>query len=182
MMILWKNPYHLKAKNMKDRKITLSLATAKEWYNKGGELKEVALQAYSEDEMKPMALVRSWEDAFSDNGFVYHDSKVKIVSVITSHLGACPMTKHWFRTKAQAKSALAFAQLSHIVADANNRMSRIHDGYWHVVYQDEGRLSVLSNYTEPLLIGMKTHEMAKECISKHYQLWLDYFMIQTPDK
>ena len=48
-------------KEMKEeRNITLTLDKAKEWYNKGGDLKQVALQAFSEKELKP--LPRSWEE------------------------------------------------------------------------------------------------------------------------
>ena len=48
-------------KEMKEeRNITLTLDKAKEWYKKGGELKEVALQAFSEQELNP--LPRSWEE------------------------------------------------------------------------------------------------------------------------
>lgn len=48
-------------KEMKEeRNITLTLDKAKEWYKKGGELKEIALQAFSEIELNP--LPRSWEE------------------------------------------------------------------------------------------------------------------------
>ena len=48
-------------KEMKEkRNITLTLDKAKEWYKKGGELKEIALQAFSEEELNP--LPRSWEE------------------------------------------------------------------------------------------------------------------------
>lgn len=47
-------------KEMKEeRNITLTLDKAKEWYKKGGELKEIALQAFSEKELNP--LPKSWE-------------------------------------------------------------------------------------------------------------------------
>jgi len=42
------------------RNITLTLDKAKEWYNKGGELREVALQAFTKAELNP--LPRSWEE------------------------------------------------------------------------------------------------------------------------
>ena len=46
-------------KEMKEeRNITLTFEKAQEWYKKGGELKEVALQAFSEKELNP--LPRSW--------------------------------------------------------------------------------------------------------------------------
>ena len=48
-------------KEMKEkRNITLTLNKAKEWYNKGGELREIALQAFTEKELN--SLPRSWEE------------------------------------------------------------------------------------------------------------------------
>ena len=48
-------------KEMKEeRNITLALDKAKEWYKKGGELREIALQAFTEKELNP--LPRSWEE------------------------------------------------------------------------------------------------------------------------
>ena len=50
-------------KEMKEeRNITLTLDKAKEWFNKGGELKEIALQAFSEKELNP--LPRSLEEFY----------------------------------------------------------------------------------------------------------------------
>ncbi len=43
-----------------ERNITLTLDKAKEWYKKGGELKEIALQAFTEKELNP--LPRSWKE------------------------------------------------------------------------------------------------------------------------
>ena len=53
---------HLKLyKEMKEeRNITLTLDKAKEWYKKGGELKEIALQAFTKAELNP--LPRNWDD------------------------------------------------------------------------------------------------------------------------
>ena len=55
-------PHRLKLyKEMKEeRNITLTLAKAKEWYKKGGELREIALQAFTEMELN--SLPRSWKD------------------------------------------------------------------------------------------------------------------------
>jgi len=48
-------------KEMKEeRNITLTLDKAKEWYKKGGELKEIALQAFNEKELN--SLPKSWEE------------------------------------------------------------------------------------------------------------------------
>ena len=47
-------------KMKEERNITLTLDKAKEWYRKGGELKEIALQAFTEKELNPFP--RSWEE------------------------------------------------------------------------------------------------------------------------
>ena len=51
-----------------ERNITLTFDKAKEWYQKGGELREVALQAYSEEELNP--LPRSWEEYCNQSNLV----------------------------------------------------------------------------------------------------------------
>jgi hypothetical protein len=56
-------PHKLSLYPMKEeRNITLTLEKAKEWYKKGGELREIALQAFSEKELNP--LPRSWEEFY----------------------------------------------------------------------------------------------------------------------
>ena len=48
---------------MENRTIEISLATAKEWYKGDNEvLKNLALQAYTEDELQIPTCVRSWEE------------------------------------------------------------------------------------------------------------------------
>lgn len=51
---------------MESRNITLTLDKAKEWYKQGGELKEVALQAFSENELTKIELPKTWEE-FCEN-------------------------------------------------------------------------------------------------------------------
>ena len=50
-------------KEMKEeRNITLTLEKAKEWYKKGGELREIALQAFTEKELTKVDLPKTWEE------------------------------------------------------------------------------------------------------------------------
>lgn len=59
----WFGAKSLKKFEMKEeRNITLTLDKAKEWYNKGGELKEIALQAFTERELTKVDLPKSWEE------------------------------------------------------------------------------------------------------------------------
>ena len=50
-----------------ERNITLTLDKAKEWYKKGRELKEIALQAFTEKELN--SLPKSWEE-FCENHMI----------------------------------------------------------------------------------------------------------------
>ena len=47
---------------MEERSIKISLERAREWYNQGGELKELALSAFSEEEITESALPNTWQE------------------------------------------------------------------------------------------------------------------------
>lgn len=53
---------------METRNVELTLEKAQEWYKKGGDLKEVALQAFTEEELqgKDFKEFKSWEDIEDD--------------------------------------------------------------------------------------------------------------------
>lgn len=56
------------------RIVELSLEKAREWYEKGGELREVALQAYKEKELKPLTYRDVCKELFFDKIAYYIDS------------------------------------------------------------------------------------------------------------
>ncbi len=104
-------------KEMKEeRNITLTLDKAKEWYKKGGELKEIALQAFAEKELNP--LPRSWEEFCEtfpiDQGEAYINSVSKVIENsypcnrgLIEDRNACPSTK-------SAEAHLAMIQLEQL--------------------------------------------------------------------
>ena len=47
---------------MEERNVKLSLDKAREWYNQGGELKELALSAFTENEITTSSLPNTWEE------------------------------------------------------------------------------------------------------------------------
>ena len=47
---------------MEERNVKISLDKARDWYNKGGELKELALSAFTENEITTSALPNTWEE------------------------------------------------------------------------------------------------------------------------
>ena len=71
---------------MSERVIKLSLEKAKEFYNKGGEFRDLALSAYSKEELVTIELPKTWEE-FCDNYkvqkeecFIDLDSDIAVVS------------------------------------------------------------------------------------------------------
>lgn len=58
---------------MEERTVKLTLDKAKEWYKKGGELKEVALQAYTEEELTKVELPKTWEEFLSIDTYTKTD-------------------------------------------------------------------------------------------------------------
>ena len=47
---------------MEERSIKISLDKARDWYNRGGEYKELALSAFTENEITISALPNTWEE------------------------------------------------------------------------------------------------------------------------
>ena len=99
-------------KEMKEeRNITLTLEKAKEWYNKGGELKEIALQAFTEKELNP--LPRSWEEFATNYARVgyYISSDGKPLMCASSGKFSSP---HVCPSKKSAEAHLAMIQLEQL--------------------------------------------------------------------
>lgn len=108
---------HLKLyKEMKEeRNITLTLDKAKEWYKKGGELKEIALQAFSEKELNP--LPKSWEEFCKnhmiDTSEAYFDTCGMIYSADATHRDSI-YDKNVCPSKRSAEAHLAMIQLEQL--------------------------------------------------------------------
>ena len=61
------------------RNVTLTLDKAKEWHKKGGELREIALQAFTEQELNP--LPRSWEEYCRKYGYACLSTRYTNISL-----------------------------------------------------------------------------------------------------
>lgn len=60
--------YEQKINNMEKRNIQIDLTTAREWYKQGGDLKKIALQAFSKEELQ--LLPKSWEEYCKINPYL----------------------------------------------------------------------------------------------------------------
>ena len=112
---------------MKKRNVILTLDKAKEWYKKGGELREVALQAYKEEELK-IELPKTWEE-FCENyptksGECFISNTSEIIP-ITSRYRVPSRDKNIVPSKEVAEAHLALIQL-HQLRDCY-RQGWVHD-------------------------------------------------------
>lgn len=108
-------------KEMKEeRNITLTLEKAKEWYKRGGELKEVALQAYSEEELTKAELPKSWKEYCVNypikEGEYYIDLCSDIILASSGHNGEreIEMDRNICPSKESAEAHLALIQLEQL--------------------------------------------------------------------
>ena len=95
---------------METRTIEISLDTAKRWYEQGGELKEMALGAYSEQELIGGRLPKTWDEYCVKHG----DMGV----IIKASLGTAyvALNKHVFRDYKQAQAHITKMKL-HLLRD-----------------------------------------------------------------
>ena len=95
---------------MEIRTIEIPLVTAKRWYKQGGELKEMALGAFSEKELIGDGLPKTWDEYCAKHG----DMGV----IIKASLGTAyvALNKHVFSDYKQAQSHIAMIKL-HLLRD-----------------------------------------------------------------
>ena len=98
---------------METRNVKITLETAKRWYEQGGEFKEMALSAFTEFELSPVR--NEWEERFIGENiqgfYISGDAEIYLEDSIANY-----SEKGTFKTEKQAKSALAYAQLTQLMA------------------------------------------------------------------
>ena len=98
---------------METRNVKISLETAKRWYEQGGEFKEMALPAFTEAELNPIR--NEWKSKFIGKEikgeYIAHDGCIYKIDCICNY-----SEKGTYKTEKQAKSALAYAQLTQLMA------------------------------------------------------------------
>ena len=148
-------------KMKEERFVTLTLEKAKEWYRKGGELKEIALQAFTKNELNP--LPRSWEE-FATNyarmGYYISADGKPLMCASSGKLSSphvCPSQK-------SAEAHLAMIQLEQL----RNCWRQGWEPDWNddqqtkycIVHNKEFKIHIL--YETKRFLSFPTIEMAKE--------------------
>lgn len=112
-----------------DREIRISLELARRMYNDVNlpiYLGELVTSNFTEEELNPKKGF-SWEESFGNKGY-YISNCAEVVSYEPEY-SVKGFNKNLFKTESQARSALAFAQLSHIVAKYNEGKKSVSDAW-----------------------------------------------------
>jgi len=165
-----------------EKSIKMSLATAREMYKSefnSKSIKDWLLENFTEDELNPKELVKSWEDSFKGGVYINTNSFLLETNIITDK----NEHKNIFRTKKEANAyGIVAAQLSQIVADANGDWIADWSNYntqnkYCINYYRE-RLTIMTYYSTRCQFPMKSLEIAKACLDKHCDLWEQFYMIK----
>ena len=162
---------------METRNVKVSLETAKRWYVQGGEFKEMALSAYTESELSPIR--NEWESKLL-NGYI-EGYCINLPSNIGNVKGpASYLDKNVFKTEKQAKSALAYAQLTQLMALPEYNGDWVpdwsdNDNVKHVIrrYFNEIDFDYYSNTHH--FLAFKSAEIRDRFYENNYDLLKEYF-------
>ncbi len=118
----------------------------------------------------------SWEDSFDGDGY-YISPNSDVIKTTCNHTEK--HCKNIFKTREQAESALAFAQLTHICAKYNNHPTNPEQKYLNTILCINNRL-VCNEYhhNQKLPLFFYTRENAKTSMEVNRELWEKYHMIK----
>ena len=114
---------------METRYIELSLDTAKRWYEQGGELKDMALGAFSEHELIGNRLPKTWDEYCVKHGEVGDRIKASLNTAYTT------INKYTFSDYKQAQAHIVMMKL-HLLRDE-------YRNGWEPDWEDAGELKYL---------------------------------------
>lgn len=116
-----------------------------------------------------------WAVSFSGDGYFIDSTNSKVIE--TTDRASQLINRCVFKTREQALSALAFAQLSHIVSKYNEPRP-IGDYYWCIQYNVmENRLELAERVRGSEHLYFNVREDAEISLNTNYDLWKQYWML-----
>ena len=161
---------------METRNVKVSLETAKRWYVQGGEFKEMALSAFTEAELNPIR--NEWESKIlgKDIDGFYISSLSYVIQLKNN---CSKRDKATFKTEKQAKSALAYAQLTQLMALPE------YNGDWVPDWSDDDIKFIIRRYRSTInldwytkshhFLAFKSAEIRNRFYENNYDLLKEYF-------
>lgn len=169
------SPEHVIGKTSDGKSITMSLKTARDIYKEGTEIaKQWLLENFTKEELEGNKGY-TWGESFEDGFWIDTDSIIKP----SAGAGKGQTNKNIFRTKQQAESALAFAQLSHIVAKYNEGEQPPIDVLYTIGLSFSKPVvtsAPASSYGQQHLMFYKSED-AETSLLVNRELWEKYWMV-----
>jgi hypothetical protein len=145
-----------------ERFVTLTLDKAKEWYKKGGELREITLQAFTEKELNP--LPRSWEEFCENHPVKNGECWLSERNIIEKSTCSCERRyKNWIPSQKSAEAHLAMIQLEQLRnCWWNGWEPEYNCGTKYIIKWDKDDLIVATSGRIRAFLIFPTREMAEE--------------------
>lgn len=162
----------VKIKDMETRTIQLTLEKAKEFYKKGGEFRDLALSAFTKEELEKVELPKTWEEfcsQFKIHGEYYIDTDSSINGDCSGRRSPI-FDKNMLPSKEAAEQHLALMQL-HQLRDCYRQgwePNWLDDGNKYcIIYNSVHDYSISINKNTRVFLSFQSREIA--------QLFLDNF-------
>jgi len=165
------------------KSIKVSLDTAREMYKDLCSRSDIAsvnfknwlLENFTKEELEPKKGF-TWEDSFNGNGWwISADGEVKSNNTTVSPIDC---NKNVFKTREQAESALAFAQLSHIVEKYNHGKAKPIWMFTVSIYKSKLEVNTTDNDRPNFHLCFFNLEDAETSLKVNRSLWEQYWMIK----
>ena len=155
---------------METRQIELSLDTAKRLYEQGGELRELALGAFSEKELIGDRLPKTWDEYCAKQGEVGDKIKASL------DIAYMTINKHIFSDYKQAQAHIALMKL-HLLRDEYRQGWKPdwsdncykYGVKWNIIPRKKELMVTWRNY-DPLFLSFPTEEIAREFLTNFHEL------------
>lgn len=150
-------------KMKEERFVTLTLDKAKEWYKKGGELREIALQAFTKDELNP--LPRSWKEFCEKYPVKKGECWIGTQDTVyvATNTQQDRLYKSWIQSKKSAEAHLAMIQLEQLRNCWWNGWEPIWDGSTkHSIKRSYNKINIVHSCNTSAFLAFPTREMAEE--------------------
>ena len=164
-----------------EKTIKLSLDQARKMYGKNPEMDELLLANFSKEELTKKELPKSWEELPEVVGyFIGGDSEIKLCSKESIGSKTKYTNKSNFATEKQAKSALAAAQLSQLMAVYNDGWEHSWEtssSYVYVIYRQNNNIKADSFASNYCFLNFRSSAIRDEFLKNFKPLIKEYFMI-----
>ena len=160
---------------MEERSIKISLERAREWYNRGGEYKELALSAFTEKEIKEIVLPNSWEE-FCEMYHIkpdewYVDANLDINAFRCGNI-YCKDYRNVLPSQQAAKAHIAYMKLHYLrdcyrqgwVPDWNNDFQN----KYIIFYNEDYKVSSVWKYQR--FLSFQSEEIARKFFNNFQEL------------